>query len=79
MRLALVPLLFLFLVIAIVITAMPNIFGSVELTTNMTGDTYEPEYDAATGLIQVDMQIMVVMGALILLAGVILILYLFAR
>ena len=78
-KLALVPLVFLVLVIAIVLTIMPNIFGSVEATANMTGDVFEPEYTAATGIVQINMTILVVIGFFCLLGGVILLLWFLTR
>jgi hypothetical protein len=67
--------LILFFLIAIVITIMPNIFGSVELTTNMTNDSFEPEYEAATELVHIDMTILVITGFIILVGGLLLVFY----
>lgn len=72
MRIALVPLAFLLLIVAVVLTAAPNIFGSAENVTNMSGDPYEEEYNALVGLEQVGLTELSVIGGFIVLAGVLL-------
>jgi len=69
-RLALVPLAFLLLIIAVIIAAAPIIFVNAELTANMSGDPYEDEYNATVGLEQVGLSMLWVIGGLIVLAGV---------
>jgi len=76
-RLAFVPLVFLIMIIAVVLTFSVNIFGSAETTANMTGDTYEEEYTALTDLEHVGMAELEVIGFLAVLGGVLVIGWLF--
>lgn len=63
-----VPILFIFLFVAVFLTIFPNIFGGFETQHNMTVTNYTEEYDALTELTQTDMAVLVVIGLLLVVA-----------
>lgn len=62
MPVALVPVMFLFLIIAVVVSIGPNIFGSLENDYDYANDSYQTDYDGMTELVHVDTMVLVVAG-----------------
>lgn len=80
MKLAFIPLVFLLLVVALVITFGVNIFGSAEVTANMTANsTYIEEYEAITDLEHVGLSLVEVVGFLVVIGGVIILGYILVK
>ena len=61
------PLMFLFVFVAVFLTFFPNIFGGFETQHNMTASNYTTEYDALTELTQTDMIIIGGVGTLLVI------------
>ena len=63
----LVPLMIIFVAVAIFVTIMPNIFGSFEEEHNMTASDYETEYNSLTAIVQANMAVIMGIGTLLVL------------
>lgn len=63
----LLPIMIIFIVVAMFVTIMPNIFGSFETEHNMTESEHEDEYTALTELTQIDMTVLMGIGTMLVL------------
>jgi len=61
------PLMFLFVFVAVFLTFFPNIFGGFEVQHNVTALNNTAEYEALTELTQIDMVIIGAVGTLLVL------------
>lgn len=70
-----IPIVIIFVLAALFIAIIPNIFGGFETQHNMTVSNYTEEYEAVSTITQTDMIIIGVVGTILVLAG----LFLLAR
>jgi hypothetical protein len=74
MRIALMPAVFMLLIVAVVISVGPNIFGNLENEYDYTNDSYQSDYDGMTDLIHVDTAILMAVAFMLVLGLIIIVL-----
>ena len=73
----LLPILIIFVAVAMFITIIPNIFGGFETEHDMEGSDYEPEYNAMTTIVQANMSVLMAIGTMLVLGFLFIVVKLF--